>query len=52
MLCVAVVPTGPEGPPRALDQAPVVGCRKREFAGGAKRWFPPGSEVVTNGLRC
>ena len=28
------------------------GFRKREIARGAKRWLAPGSEVLTDGLRC
>ena len=30
----------------------VKGFRKREIARGAKRWLAPGSEVLTDGLRC
>ena len=38
--------------PRKLKLAPVKGFRKREIARGAKRWLAPGSEVLTDGLRC
>ena len=31
---------------------PLKGFRKREIARGAKRWLAPGSEVLTDGLRC
>ena len=46
------VSTSPEGRPRKVKLVPVKGFRKREIARGAKRWLAPGSEVLTNGLRC
>ena len=49
---VAAVSTGPEGRPRKLKLTLVKGFRKREVARGAKRWLAPGSEVLTDGLRC
>ena len=49
---VAAVSTGPEGRPRKLKLAPIKGFRKREIARSAKRWLAPGSEVLTDGLRC
>ena len=48
---VAAVSTSPEGRPRKV-LVPVKGFRKREIARGAKRWLAPGSEVLTDGLRC
>ena len=42
----------PEGRPRKVKLVPVKGFRKREIARGAKRWLAPGSEVLTDGLRC
>ena len=49
---VAAVSTSPEGRPRKVKLVPVKGFRKREIARGAKRWLAPGSEVLTDGLRC
>ena len=49
---VAAVSTSPEGRPRKVKLVPVNGFRKREIARGAKRWLAPGSEVLTDGLRC
>ena len=49
---VAAVSTSPEGRPRKLKLAPVKGFCKREIARGAKHWLAPGSEVLTDGLRC
>ena len=49
---VATVSTSPEGRPRKVKLVPVKGFRKREIARGAKRWLAPGSEVLTDGLRC
>ena len=49
---VAAVSTSPEGRPRKVKLVPVKGFRKREIARGAKRWRAPGSEVLTDGLRC
>ena len=49
---VATVSTSPEGRPRKVKRVPVKGFRKREIARGAKRWLAPGSEVLTDGLRC
>ena len=37
---------------RKVKLVPVKGFRKREIARGAKRWLAPGSEVLTDGLRC
>ena len=47
---VAAVATGPGGHKARL--APVKGFRKREITRGAKRWPPPGAQVVTDGLGC
>ena len=49
---LAAVSTSPEGRPRKVKLVPVKGFRKREIARGAKRWLAPGSEVLTDGLRC
>ena len=49
---VAAVSTSPEGRPRKVKLVPLKGFRKREIARGAKRWLAPGSEVLTDGLRC
>ena len=49
---MAAVSTSPEGRPRKVKLVPVKGFRKREIARGAKRWLAPGSEVLTDGLRC
>ena len=49
---VAAVSTSPEGRPRKVKLVPVKGFRKREIARGAKRWLAPGSEVLTDSLRC
>ena len=49
---VAAVSTNAEGSPRKVKLAPVRGFRKREIARGAKRWLAPGTEVVTDALRC
>ena len=49
---VATVSTCPEGRPRQLKLAPVKVFRKRKIAGGTRRWLAPGSEVLTDGLRC
>ena len=49
---VAAVSTSPEGRLRKVKLVPVKGFRKREIARGAKRWLAPGSEVLTDGLRC
>ena len=49
---VAAVSTSLEGRPRKVKLVPVKGFRKREIARGAKRWLAPGSEVLTDGLRC
>ena len=49
---VAAASTSPEGRPRKVKLVPVKGFRKREIARGAKRWLAPGSEVLTDGLRC
>ena len=49
---VAAVSTSPEGRPRKVKLVPVKGFRKREIARGARRWLAPGSEVLTDGLRC
>ena len=48
----APLSTSPEGRPRKVKLVPVKGFRKREIARGAKRWLAPGSEVLTDGLRC
>ena len=45
-------PHSPEGRPRKVKLVPLKGFRKREIARGAKRWLAPGSEVLTDGLRC
>ena len=49
---MAAVSTSPEGRPRKVKLVPVKGFRKREIARGAKRWLAPGSEVLTDCLRC
>ena len=42
----------PRGPAAQGQAGPLKGFRKREIARGAKRWLAPGSEVLTDGLRC
>ena len=49
---VAAASTSPEGRPRKVKLVQLKGFRKREIARGAKRWLAPGSEVLTDGLRC
>ena len=45
-------PPAPRAGPRKVKLVPLKGFRKREIARGAKRWLAPGSEVLTDGLRC
>jgi hypothetical protein len=49
---IAAVETTPERKPRRLRLSVVKGFRKRAVAKLAKRDFAPGSNVVSDGLRC